>query len=178
MRHTVKKIRLRSTQSDQKIFREVNTLSRLNHRFIVRYYTTWIELNDADSATTSAVGSSSGEHEESSTGTSVPGGHSHANSFDESDPLAINWSKVKSPSNGHSFPTIHFTDSDASDSGEGSVSTGSDTAGSSEESSSGPVVPMNRGPAARGATTPTQSVSKILFIQMVRCIVQRCFKPA
>ena len=54
----MKKIRLRTSQSDQKIFREVDTLSRLNHRYIVRYYTTWIETSDHVSTATSAVGSS------------------------------------------------------------------------------------------------------------------------
>ncbi|KIO29721.1 hypothetical protein M407DRAFT_226587 [Tulasnella calospora MUT 4182] len=38
----VKKIKLRG-ENDGKIYREVNALSRLNHRFIVRYHTTWIE---------------------------------------------------------------------------------------------------------------------------------------
>jgi len=37
-------------QNDTKIMREVNALSRLNHRCIVRYYTTWIETVDAPSA--------------------------------------------------------------------------------------------------------------------------------
>ena len=44
----VKKIKLRDVRND-KIFREVSALSRLNHRFIVRYYTTWVETSDAPS---------------------------------------------------------------------------------------------------------------------------------
>ena len=44
---SVKKIRLKSAQSD-KIFREVNALSRLSHRNIVRYYTTWVETAEPD----------------------------------------------------------------------------------------------------------------------------------
>ena len=43
----VKKVRLKSTQSD-KILREVNALSRLSHRNIVRYYTTWVEMAEPD----------------------------------------------------------------------------------------------------------------------------------
>ncbi|KAF8121687.1 hypothetical protein EV363DRAFT_1362902 [Boletus edulis] len=39
----VKKIRLRTDQSDTEIFHEVNALSRLSHRFVVRYYTTWVK---------------------------------------------------------------------------------------------------------------------------------------
>lgn len=51
---TVKKIRLRTSQSDSKIFREVNALSRLSHRFIVRYYTTWVELSEPESTAASS----------------------------------------------------------------------------------------------------------------------------
>ncbi|RPD79604.1 Serine/threonine-protein kinase [Lentinus tigrinus ALCF2SS1-7] len=43
--YAVKKIKLRDVGND-KIFREVSALSRLNHRFIVRYYTTWVETSD------------------------------------------------------------------------------------------------------------------------------------
>ncbi|KAF5387415.1 hypothetical protein D9757_007773 [Collybiopsis confluens] len=42
--YAVKKVRLRTTQSD-KIFCEVNALSRLSHRFIICYYTTWVETS-------------------------------------------------------------------------------------------------------------------------------------
>ncbi|KAF7974176.1 hypothetical protein HWV62_13309 [Athelia sp. TMB] len=52
--YAVKKIRLRTTQSDSKIFREVNALSRLSHRFIVRYYTTWVETAEPESTATSS----------------------------------------------------------------------------------------------------------------------------
>ncbi|TFK23737.1 other/PEK/GCN2 protein kinase [Coprinopsis marcescibilis] len=50
--YAVKKVRLKAMQSD-KIMREVNALSRLNHRFIVRYYTTWIETVEEHSTTVS-----------------------------------------------------------------------------------------------------------------------------
>ncbi|KXN81004.1 Serine/threonine-protein kinase gcn2 [Leucoagaricus sp. SymC.cos] len=56
--YAVKKIRLKTQQSDTKIFREVNALSRLSHRFIVRYYTTWVETSEnAVSGSTAASGS-------------------------------------------------------------------------------------------------------------------------
>ena len=42
----VKKVRLRTT--DAKIFREIDALSRLSHRNIVRYYTTWVETSETD----------------------------------------------------------------------------------------------------------------------------------
>ncbi|PPQ98103.1 hypothetical protein CVT26_003273 [Gymnopilus dilepis] len=56
--YAVKKIRLKSMQSNDKIFREVNALSRLSHRNIVRYYTTWVEIFEPNSASTSAGDSS------------------------------------------------------------------------------------------------------------------------
>ncbi|KAF8655998.1 hypothetical protein AX16_002818 [Volvariella volvacea WC 439] len=44
--YAVKKIKLRAFQADTRIFREVNALSRLSHRNIVRYYTTWLETSE------------------------------------------------------------------------------------------------------------------------------------
>ncbi|KAG6906892.1 hypothetical protein DXG01_011480 [Tephrocybe rancida] len=40
------RIHLKTAGSDVKNFREVNALSRLSHRFIVRYFTTWVEIFD------------------------------------------------------------------------------------------------------------------------------------
>ncbi|KAF8758790.1 Anticodon binding domain of tRNAs [Rhizoctonia solani] len=40
--YAVKKIRLRGAD-DAKIYREITALSRLSHRYIVRYYTAWLE---------------------------------------------------------------------------------------------------------------------------------------
>jgi eukaryotic translation initiation factor 2-alpha kinase 4 len=148
------------------LYREVNTLSRLNHRFIVRYYTTWIEYSDIESTTSSTIGSSAGTATDQSAGTSTPGGYSVATSFDEDDPLAINWSKVKSPSNGHSFPSIHFTTNDASDSDE-SDNGGSGTAGSLGDEMQRAVTPANGVFDMDDMFTPMPKLSKIMFIQMV-----------
>lgn len=70
--HQVKKVRLRTMQSDSKIFREVNTLSRLSHRFIVRYYTTWVESTESTSNVVSDGSQSGTEDEDGSAMTSVP----------------------------------------------------------------------------------------------------------
>ena len=43
----VKKIRLRTMQSDSKISRKVNALSRLSHHFIVCYYTIWVKTAES-----------------------------------------------------------------------------------------------------------------------------------
>lgn len=157
--YAVKKIRLRTSQSDQKIFREVDTLSRLNHRYIVRYYTTWIETSDHVSTATSAVGSSAG--------TSVPGNAngSTTEAEEESDPFAINLDDLDdyndTPS--HSFPAITFTRSGTPRSDEGE-STSSEGSASSDEV----ILPHSgRGrELTKRAATPVPSVSRTLYIQM------------
>ncbi|KAH9487410.1 eIF-2-alpha kinase GCN2 [Psilocybe cubensis] len=125
--YAVKKVRLSKTpQNDKKIEREVDALSRLFHRNIVRYYTTWIEVSDPTSA--AASGGSSTESsidEELEEGlTSVPGITSEKHlpvngqfqfNVDDFDDISV--------SRG-SFPSIHF--SVGSDSG-------GDTSSSSED---------------------------------------------
>ncbi|EKM52933.1 uncharacterized protein PHACADRAFT_259100 [Phanerochaete carnosa HHB-10118-sp] len=158
--YAVKKIRLRTNQNDQKIFREVDTLSRLNHRYIVRYYTTWIETSDDVSTATSAVGSSAG--------TSVPGA-AHGNGStteEESDPFAINLDDLDdfndTPS--HSFPAITFTRSGTPRSDEGE-SGSSDEDGTSSDEVASPVNGRGRELTKRTGT-PVPSISRTLYIQM------------
>ncbi|KAH6903402.1 other/PEK/GCN2 protein kinase [Coprinopsis sp. MPI-PUGE-AT-0042] len=74
--YAVKKVRLKMEQNDSKIMREVNALSRLNHRFIVRYYTTWIETTDAPSAAAS---------DDSSAESSEVTGYNEATNDDQTD---------------------------------------------------------------------------------------------
>lgn len=171
----VKKIRLRTSQSDQKIFREVDTLSRLNHRYIVRYYTTWIETSDHVSTATSTVGSSAG--------TSIPH-HGPSESEEESDPFAINFDELddgygnNTPSHA-SFPAITFTRSGTPRSDEGESGSDSDgtTSGSEDGSGSreseGQMVPTNgrASQMTKRAATPVPSLSRTLYIQMVRTIL-------
>lgn len=132
--YAVKKIKLRASQfqSDSRIFREVNALSRLNHRFIVRYYTTWVEVADdtggvpstapstssADSSEqgrtehpSSSENSETGDEGEGGTTTSVPLGES------DTDPFRVDFDDDTDTGTGtdleggeshHSFPSIHF----------------------------------------------------------------------
>ncbi|KAF5321443.1 hypothetical protein D9619_000083 [Psilocybe cf. subviscida] len=73
--YAVKNIRLKTMQSDTKIFREVNALSRLSHRNIVRYYTTWMETYEPTASTpASDSGMESGTESEDNL-TSVPDDH-------------------------------------------------------------------------------------------------------
>ncbi|KAJ1927841.1 eukaryotic translation initiation factor 2-alpha kinase, partial [Tieghemiomyces parasiticus] len=57
--YAIKKIRLdpRDVETNRKILREVTTLSRLHHEYVVRYYTTWFE--DGDGGGRSGPGSDS-----------------------------------------------------------------------------------------------------------------------
>ncbi|KAJ8457370.1 hypothetical protein ONZ45_g18339 [Pleurotus djamor] len=149
--YAVKKVRLRTMQSDSKIFREVNALSRLSHRFIVRYYTTWVEASETFSAAASEYDSNdsdSGTGTED--GTSVLHSRSTSNSRNRliqddpfmltsgSDGISIDLNDLdviqRSLSRSRSFPSIHFTHSGDKSGGEGSGSgSGSEGESSSDE---------------------------------------------
>ncbi|KAF8959858.1 kinase-like domain-containing protein [Flammula alnicola] len=122
--YAVKKIRVKTVQSD-KIFREVNALSRLSHRNIVRYYTTWFELNE--SATSGADSGTDSGTEGGDGMTSVPDNTSERHlpinggfqfNIEDFDDLSVSRS---------SFPSIHFSRS----------SSPGDTSGESDSTSSG-----------------------------------------
>ncbi|KAL4071177.1 kinase-like domain-containing protein [Scleroderma yunnanense] len=112
--YAVKKIRLRTDQSDTKLFREVNALSKLSHRFIVRYYTTWVEMAEDISAAPSS-------EDDSGTGSGTEGGRTSVpHSFERkenSDPFSIDLDDLDDYGSGSrsSFPSIHFTRSDMKD---------------------------------------------------------------
>ncbi|KAJ7121645.1 hypothetical protein C8R44DRAFT_622641 [Mycena epipterygia] len=148
--YAVKKIRLNRIQSDTKIFREVNALSRLSHRFIVRYFTTWVETAEAASA---AVSDDSGAESGTEDGmTSVP--HSIERRISSSDHIMFDLGDLDDIGSGSrsSFPSIHFSRSSSprTDDGEGDE-TDSD---SGELSSSEPP------------PTPPPVLSRTLYIQM------------
>ena len=154
-------------QNDNKIMREVNALSRLNHRFIVRYYTTWIETTEAPSTAasddSSAESSASNTTSEGSEGamTSVPqsderflpinGGFGLNIDVDSFDDLSESQS---------SFPSIHF---------EGSQSPpGSDSSGDGDDDSDLFEALFTAGATPRVANdTFTPSLTRTLYIQMV-----------
>ncbi|TFK47428.1 Serine/threonine-protein kinase [Heliocybe sulcata] len=110
--YAVKKVKLRATQKDTKIFREVNALSRLSHRFIVRYYTTWVETSDPF-ATPLSSGSDS---EESGTENGMISFRAGKRKDDFSnDPFSIDLDDLQSGAGSKSsFPSIHFTRSGSS----------------------------------------------------------------
>jgi eukaryotic translation initiation factor 2-alpha kinase 4 len=98
---------LRTPNTDNKILREINALSRLSHRFIVRYYTAWFE----DSELLSTVASSDDSGDETADGvTSVLSGNRRREG--SSDPFVIDLDELGSGSHSStSFPSIHFTGS-------------------------------------------------------------------
>ena len=158
----MKKIRLKATQSDQKIFREVTALARLYHRYIVRYYTTWVETSENESNVTSTVGSSAG--------TSVPRNGSFDRSTtdeDESDPFAVNLNDLNSgpvKEDRHSFPSIHFKQSESPESSE---SEPSGSLFSDEDALFDAQARFEERLVKKAATPNLPSVTRTLYIQMV-----------
>ncbi|KAF9231990.1 hypothetical protein BU15DRAFT_90768 [Melanogaster broomeanus] len=115
--YAVKKIRLRTDQSDTKLFREVNALSRLSHRFIVRYYTTWVETSGDVSTVPSSDSETDSDSGTEGNMTSVP--HSfERREKEKSDPFSIDLDDLDDyggSGSRSSFPSIHFTRSDVTD---------------------------------------------------------------
>ena len=169
---SVKKIRLKSTQSD-KIFREVNALSRLSHRNIVRYYTTWVETAEPDVQVTSSDDSSAEyDTEERDFKTSVPPGtpikanHQPINggfhvNIEDFDDLSLS---------GMSFPSIHFGISNSAGGSEGS---GEDSTSSEEQDGfaglfkSGKSISGSKSIRAVSPTPTAPVMTRTLYIQMV-----------
>ncbi|KAJ3517042.1 hypothetical protein NLJ89_g752 [Agrocybe chaxingu] len=185
--YAVKKVRLRNMQSD-KIFREVNALSRLSHRNIVRYYTTWVETSEPDPTTASSDDSSLSDGTEDGM-TSVPdsfGGPSdspriyHGNGHGQNQTRSprernpppinggfhINIEELDDTSMSRSsFPSIHFGRSSGS-SGDGDSSTSS---GSEERDEfSGLFKSKSKsGPSALKTPAKTEpTLTRTLYIQM------------
>ncbi|KAJ6518529.1 kinase-like domain-containing protein [Mycena vulgaris] len=151
--YAVKKIRLTTTQSDTKIFREVNALSRLSHRFIVRYFTTWVETTEAASA---AVSDDSGAESEEDGMTSVPS--ERASRISSSDHITFDLGDLDDVGSASrsSFPSIHFSRSSSprTDDGEEDDESDSDGVFGVIESSDEPP------------PTPPPILSRTLYIQM------------
>lgn len=142
-------MKLRGTENDDKIFREVNALSRLNHRYIVRYYSTWLET--VHTSRRSSIDSDSGSGTEDS---NITPSRRKANI--EDDPFHLDFDDLTrgSTSKSRSFPSIHFGD-------ESSKSLAEEEDESSSEEDEADV-----------ETTDTEVqhrvVPRVLYIQMVQ----------
>lgn len=168
----VKKIRLKTAQND-KIYREINALSRLNHRFIVRYYTTWVERSeDSGSAAASDDDSNSGTYSDASSAmTSVPASvHSRGSSsgfssggitfeLDDLDDIDGSGTGGGASGGGGSFPSIHFSTRD------GETDTDDDDESDSDDSlDEGHVTVLEkRGKAIPGKAAPNQQLEHDVF---------------
>lgn len=177
--YAVKKIRLRTVGTRPKIFREVTALSRLSHRYIVRYFTTWVETSDEPiSATASDIDTDTdtGSNDTRCVVTSVP--HSSSSSFTTSaggtrynrlsmtserhlplngSDIMFDYSDQRSLSSKSSFPSIHFVGDQEAEESPG-------TAGDSSESG---LDEEDGSPSLRVPSTPRPAVTRsMLYIQM------------
>lgn len=164
------KIKLRPEDNVNRVLREVNSLSRVSHQYIVRYYSCWLEevgppepISAGDETMTASTISSESE-----------------------DIFAVNFDDLSVSRRDHSrsasFPRIRFAgsddddededDSDASDSDSDTTTTTSstNTADPSDRRSRSRAVaiPSKSRPSTdyTGTTTDDGSVQRILYIQM------------
>jgi translation initiation factor 2-alpha kinase 4 len=154
----VKKIRLNTSQSDTKIFREVNALSRLSHRFIVRYFTTWVETAEPAS---NAVSDESGAESGTEDGlTSIPDSKSSGQRVFSSDRVSFDLGDLDDLGSGSqsSFPSIHFSRSSSPRTEDGE---GEDT---DSDGIFGDLSVNNR--LEQMPPTPPPVLSRTLYIQM------------
>ncbi|KAG8961816.1 hypothetical protein FRC03_004923 [Tulasnella sp. 419] len=128
--YAVKKIKLRG-ENDGRIFRETNALSKLSHRFIVRYHTTWIETDHTASGMESPADSgdsvsASSDHRHRKRGR--PLGTARFR-LDDLSIGAPSFSSAPPTSTATSFPTIHFGGDDDGFSDDDSDEESTDTEG-------------------------------------------------
>ncbi|KZT51783.1 kinase-like protein [Calocera cornea HHB12733] len=171
MIYAIKRIKLRASDSESRILREVNALSQLNHRHIVRYITCWLEdlsVEDSDQS----------GHSDSSQSSDKPGRARRMSSLpDDEDLFRIKDSDFDSDhdlTKTQSFPSIVFAkDDDDEASGTSSPDESSDAETSIEGGSSRRLF--------RSATvvqkSPKPSVERILYIQM-EFVEQQTLKEA
>lgn len=156
--YAVKKVRLRATQKDTRIFREVNALSRLNHRFIVRYYTTWVETSDPF-ATPLSSGSDTEEDGTEDGLTSVASRRRRENF--SNDPFSIDLDDLESGAGSKSsFPSIHFTRSGSSRADNETDNDDEDNGSDESDQNFFALLDTN------GNGVPSPAVSRTLYIQM------------
>ncbi|QRW14941.1 PEK/GCN2 kinase [Ceratobasidium sp. AG-Ba] len=154
--YAVKKIKLRGAD-DAKIYREINALSKLSHRYIVRYYTTWLETLQSDARSPTDSDGSSMSSDATEAAETLTGGSSADDeelfNLDDLPPPG------SSPYTGTSFPGIHFRENSESHS---RSSHGFDDSSDEEEEEEG-LVPA--APLSIKVTSPRVN-PRIMYIQM------------
>ncbi|WVR08793.1 hypothetical protein IAU60_005851 [Kwoniella sp. DSM 27419] len=180
--YAIKKVKLRPEDNEQKVYREVNNLSRVNHQHIVRYYSCWLEDANPPQLTPTADDS-------------TPGPAVTSASTQEEDIFALNFDDAsfsrRDQSRSASFPRIRFADGsdsdedddsdtssesgqyrrsrvssrDSSDSDDSDASTAADP---SEARGRAMTIPIPPKPSLSltDATTDDGMVQRILYIQM------------
>ncbi|KAF8682663.1 Anticodon binding domain of tRNAs [Rhizoctonia solani] len=152
--YAVKKIRLRGAD-DAKIYREITALSRLSHRYIVRYYTAWLETLQSGATSPSDSDGSAASSDTTEEAQTVTNDDSVDSAFvfnlDDLPPPG------SSPYTGTSFPGIHFRENSQSQS---RSSHGFDDSSDEDEDDS-PVVTTPQVKAVTPKINP-----RILYIQM------------
>ncbi|KAK8850742.1 hypothetical protein IAR55_004662 [Kwoniella newhampshirensis] len=170
--YAIKKVKLRPEDNEQKVYREVNNLSRVNHQHIVRYYSCWLEDANPPQLTPTADDSTPGP----------PSG-----STQEEDIFALNFDDAsfsrRDQSRSASFPRIRFAnsggdddDDTSSDDSETDSDSVSDSESSDAETAADPSEARGRASASAVQSKPSISltdtttddgmVERILYIQM------------
>ncbi|CAG8527185.1 5428_t:CDS:10, partial [Acaulospora morrowiae] len=152
--YAIKKVRLnpKNIEKTRKILREVTTLSRLHHQYVVRYYTTWFEDSDSAWEETKSFSESitTSEEDESSDGLTNIG------VFSDDDDVGF-LSASASKSNGYSG--IQFEDY---------ASTESDSEFEMQEDTKVMLASKNRNAVTKKPSSK-EGKTRILYIQMEYC---------
>ncbi|KAL0241915.1 hypothetical protein I308_106089 [Cryptococcus tetragattii IND107] len=150
--YAIKKVKLRPEDNEQKVYREVNNLSRVNHQHIVRYYGCWLEDANPPDVTPTLEDSI---HSTSTAGTG-------ATCSTEEDIFAVNFDDFslsrRDQSRSASFPRIRFTNSngdDDDDSDENDSSEDDDSDSNTESESSAATADPSE---PRGRSQPQTSL--------------------
>ena len=170
--YAIKKVKLRPDDNEQKVYREVNNLSKVSHQHIVRYYGCWLEdvmfVQKADSVQASAAASAAPTPAES-----------------ESDIYAApNFNDLSISRHDHSrsasFPRVRFANSgEDEEEDEEEEDDPSDESTTSEEKNETPSqpfrgrtgpgqvsIPVRPSVSVADTTDADDMVQRILYIQM------------
>ncbi|KAL1916270.1 uncharacterized protein VTP21DRAFT_5887 [Calcarisporiella thermophila] len=167
--YAIKKIRLdsRDTENTRKILREVTTLSRLHHQFVVRYYATWLEDSKGSANSDNSLNDElSSECDET---------FSEDNDFENLGLININNIKFDllsaERSRSHSYRNICFETSSSSsdDEEEEDIPNRDSSVISTERSSFSSVRHKGSKPSSGSSRSEDRHQSRILYIQMEYC---------
>ncbi|KAI9098889.1 kinase-like domain-containing protein [Phlyctochytrium arcticum] len=158
--YAIKKIKLdpKDREGSKRILREVQTLSRLHHQFVVRYYQAWFEEGAGE------MWPSEDDSDDEDEGSTSEGGS--ASEDEGAGGFQNDWLTFDKSSKGYSNVSISFghgdgqtTSSDAAALGDETSSSDDDDTGEGDTSSGGHL----------GLTMAANASHRILYIQMEYC---------